>query len=457
MRGIFPSLPPGEPDPFLVHRLIYVQRTGLAVVSLISAAALMVWPLIENGTIPRTYALHISMPIAATMLLCALSLAFSEPGHLPRIIDFSRQCAIFGAAIALLTLLESILRSSVKFDAYLAQDPPGMGPPTLLLVPPAWAIFLALVIILNQKSGRLIRGAADVIVSCLCLLTLILISERVFGAFGLFGLSTEGQTSPLLLFCLMLLALVVTLRQAEYGIFSIFLGRGIGSRIARGFAPLLLLLPFAGAVGNFEIEITNLVPERYAASIIASLAAAFSIALLLLLVWRINGMEKEIHELTLRDELTGLYNMRGFYLLAEQTLRLAQRAKLPFSVLFIDLDNLKQINDKMGHNMGSAYLAETAVLIDETFREGDVKGRFGGDEFVVAGQFSILGMQLAMQRLESAANERSAAAGRRFPLSFSAGAVTCEHYSEETLKEMVRHADEAMYQEKRRRKGLVQR
>ena len=92
----------------------------------------------------------------------------------------------------------------------------------------------------------------------------------------------------------------------------------------------------------------DLVPEQYGAAILTSLAAGLSMVLLLVLVWRINSMEKEIHDLTLRDELTGLYNMRGFYLLGEQTLRLAQRAELPFSVLFIDLDGLKKINDEHG-------------------------------------------------------------------------------------------------------------
>lgn len=174
--------------------------------------------------------------------------------------------------------------------------------------------------------------------------------------------------------------------------------------------------------------------------------------LLLFLVWRINGMEKEIHELTLRDDLTGLYNMRGFYLLAEQTLRLAQRAKMPFSVLFVDLDGLKQINDQQGHNIGSAYLAETGNLLFETFREGDVKGRFGGDEFVVAGQFSKVGIEVAAQRLQQAAAERNAAAGLQPPLSFSVGYVTAEHYSQITLKELVTAADEAMYKDKRQRK-----
>jgi diguanylate cyclase (GGDEF)-like protein len=163
-------------------------------------------------------------------------------------------------------------------------------------------------------------------------------------------------------------------------------------------------------------------------------------------------MEKEIHDLTLRDELTGLYNMRGFYLLGEQTLRLAQRAELPFSVLFIDLDGLKRINDDLGHNTGSTYLAETGELVMNCFRETDVKGRFGGDEFVVAGQFSMVGIELAATRLKSMADAQNQKNPRKHPLSLSAGWVTLDHPSNESLKELVRRADEAMYRDKRAKK-----
>jgi diguanylate cyclase (GGDEF)-like protein len=242
------------------------------------------------------------------------------------------------------------------------------------------------------------------------------------------------------------------MRQAERGVWSIFVGAGIGSRIARGFAPVLLVLPFLIEVARTRIIPSNLVPEQYGAAILTSLAAGLSMLLLLVLVWRINSMEKEIHDLTLRDELTGLYNMRGFYLLGEQTLRLAQRAELPFSVLFIDLDGLKKINDDLGHNTGSSYLAETGELVMACFRETDVKGRFGGDEFVVAGQFSMVGIELAASRLKSMAEQRNVIVPRKHPLSLSVGFVTLDHPSNESLKELVRRADEAMYRDKRSKK-----
>lgn len=309
-----------------------------------------------------------------------------------------------------------------------------------------------MVIVFMRSDSVVARRASDVLISCLCLLALVLLSQDLFGNLGLFGLTASDLISPQALFTLLLLTIVVTLRQARFGVFSIFLGCGIGSRIARGFAPILLVWPFLREVGEARIAFPKLIPAHFAPALLTSLAVAFSLVLLMLIVWRINDMEQAIHDLTLRDELTGLYNMRGFYLLAEQTLRLAQRAKMPFSVLFLDLDGLKKINDHLGHNIGSKYLAKTGELIFANFRDADVKGRFGGDEFVVAGQFSMVGIEVAALRLKTIAEQLSLDVDKRYPLSFSIGHVTAEHYSTETLKELVTKADQAMYEDKRYKK-----
>jgi len=163
-------------------------------------------------------------------------------------------------------------------------------------------------------------------------------------------------------------------------------------------------------------------------------------------------MEMEIQKLSLRDELTGLNNLRGFHLLAEQALRLSQRSKLPFSVLYIDLDNLKQTNDTLGHQAGSAFLVETSEILRTTFRESDVLGRIGGDEFAVAGHFGKAAIASATKRLEACCATKNAEEGRRFELSFSVGHVTSADTDLETLDELLMRADEAMYKVKRSKK-----
>ncbi len=453
MRQPPPSLPPGQPDPILLRKLFFVQRACLALAALITITVFVAWLFPPVNDYLPAFAGHMSIPMALTALLCVFSLVLSEPGNSLPLPLFSRYVALVAALIAVGVLFESALHFSAEIDSLLDTVRTASTDASLPFQPAAVYAFLAVVMILVSSSGAFIRLASDIFVSCLCLFVLILVTENVFCGLGLFNLSASGLISPLVLCSLLLLTVVVALRQAEHGVFSIFLGRGIGSRIARGFAPILLVLPFLGEIARTRSITKEFIPIQYAIAILPSLTASVSIIVLLFLVWRINGMEQAIHDLTLRDELTGLYNMRGFYLLGEQTLRLAQRAQLPFSVLFVDLDGLKQINDRMGHNTGSAYLAETGELIFATFREGDVKGRFGGDEFVIAGQFSRVGIEIAAQRLATAADERNAAVPRRFPLKFSIGHVTADHYSQETLKELVTKADEQMYKDKRRKKA----
>jgi diguanylate cyclase (GGDEF)-like protein len=196
-------------------------------------------------------------------------------------------------------------------------------------------------------------------------------------------------------------------------------------------------------------------PSQYTTATLASLAFIVSLALLLYLAWRINAMELEIRDLSLRDALTDLYNVRGFRLLAEQSLRMARRSHLPFSVLFIDVDNLKRTNDTYGHQAGSELLVETGRILKSSFRETDVLGRIGGDEFVVAGQFSQSGISLAVERIEESAAIRNRESGSPATLSFSAGYVTAEAAEHPSLDELLAKADAAMYDQKRAKKIVV--
>lgn len=446
------TLPPGEPDPALVEKLAVVQQACLAVVALIALTVFSSWIFAPLATYLPVFATRMSIPMALTVLLCALSLAISEPGNHLSLPRAARYIAAQAAILAILILLESTFRLFPAVDTLLEADRAPGNTGGLPVHSPAAFVLLSLAMMLVNSSGAFLKRIADVLVPLMCLMTLVLLSENIFGAIGLLRLSANNMISPLILTCLVLLTWVVAMRQATQGVWSIFVGAGIGSRIARGFAPILLVIPFLIEVARTRFILRELVPEQYGVAILTSLAAGLSMVLLLVLVWRINSMEKEIHDLTLRDELTGLYNMRGFYLLGEQTLRLAQRAELPFSVLFIDLDGLKKINDDLGHNMGSSYLAETGEIVMACFRETDVKGRFGGDEFVVAGQFSMVGIELAASRLKSMAEQRNGAVARKYPLSLSVGYVTLDHPSTESLKELVQRADEAMYREKRSKK-----
>ncbi|HLY43096.1 MAG TPA: GGDEF domain-containing protein [Terracidiphilus sp.] len=454
MRLLTPSLPPGQPDPALVRGLVVVQRICLGLVFFIPLLAVSAQLFPQVGPYLGPITTNFSFSIAIIAVLCALSLIMSDPGSSWAMRQIGHYFAVLpalGAASILVLRYVSLggLPGPVQEFARAVSD---FGDMSSLSA--GAFLYLSVVIFLMRSDSVLARRLADILVSILCLLALALISQDLFGTLSLFGLTSADLISPQVLSSILLLTAVITLRQAQFGVFSIFLGHGIGSRIARGFAPILLLWPFLREIGEAQIVFPSLIPAHFATALLTSLAVACSLGLLLFIVWRINGMEKEIHDLTLRDELTGLYNMRGFYLLAEQTLRIAQRSKMPFSVLFLDLDGLKKINDTLGHNVGSKYLAKTGEVIATNFRDSDVKGRFGGDEFVVAGQFSMVGIEIAALRLKTVAKELSKQVDPRFPLSFSIGHVTVEHFSTESLKDLVTRADHVMYEDKRARKAV---
>src|SRR5262249_20763754 len=93
--------------------------------------------------------------------------------------------------------------------------------------------------------------------------------------------------------------------------------------------------------------------------------------------------EAALQSLSLVDELTGLYNRRGFLAVSEQSLaEIRLNDKVP-AIVYADLDGLKEINDSLGHHEGDRALAQAAEILKETFRSSDIVARIGGDEFVV--------------------------------------------------------------------------
>lgn len=161
-------------------------------------------------------------------------------------------------------------------------------------------------------------------------------------------------------------------------------------------------------------------------------------------------MEEELRGMSLSDELTGLYNRRGFMTLAEQELRIAHRMKRGVILLYADLDDLKVINDGFGHIEGDNMLKDTARFLQELFRESDIIARIGGDEFVV---FSIQTTETSVDtihsRFETFLKEFNQKRDQPYMLSISIGIV---HYKEDcpdSIEALLVQADKLMYKHKK--------
>jgi len=165
---------------------------------------------------------------------------------------------------------------------------------------------------------------------------------------------------------------------------------------------------------------------------------------------RVN-VEEVLRGLSLRDDLTGLYNRRGLVALAEQQVRMAERTREGFEVVFIDLDGLKQINDSFGHPIGDQALLDTAAILRATFRDSDVLARLGGDEFAALVLGDPSGIGGASARLRDALARHNATAERPYLLSLSMGHSRFDPADPVPIEELLRLADRRMYEEKRRK------
>lgn len=172
--------------------------------------------------------------------------------------------------------------------------------------------------------------------------------------------------------------------------------------------------------------------------------------------------EREQHwrSLSHEDQLTGLLNRRGFFVMAEQTARRARRLWARPLLMYLDVDGLKGVNDRLGHTTGDALLSAAADVLRSTFREEDVVARLGGDEFVALALLDHgderLKVQAIEMRLERALRKKRAELGDAFNLSLSYGTLLASYEELTNIEELLARSDELMYQVKqsRRRQAL---
>ncbi|MDP2791595.1 MAG: sensor domain-containing diguanylate cyclase [Rectinemataceae bacterium] len=159
--------------------------------------------------------------------------------------------------------------------------------------------------------------------------------------------------------------------------------------------------------------------------------------------------EESLRNLSVTDDLTGLYNRRGFTLAAEQELKHARRLKEGLVLLFFDLDNLKTINDTCGHAEGDKAIMEAARILRCAFRESDIVARWGGDEFIVLALDVPHGrIQSLLVRIDKVAQNYNQEHTFAHAITFSRGTAHYDPASPSSLAELEKAADAMMYDEK---------
>jgi len=170
---------------------------------------------------------------------------------------------------------------------------------------------------------------------------------------------------------------------------------------------------------------------------------------------RRKDLEAQLLEMSNTDQLTGLYNRRGFFTMAEKQMQVAQRIGTRLTLFFVDLDNFKQINDTLGHESGDVTLKAAATVLQDTFRQADILGRLGGDEFAAllvegSGDQDDIAIQERLQTNLDRINQTLPAA---FPLEMSYGIAHLDPQHPDNLNELIAKADQRMYQSKQAKKA----
>lgn len=160
-----------------------------------------------------------------------------------------------------------------------------------------------------------------------------------------------------------------------------------------------------------------------------------------------------LNNLSQTDELTGLYNRRGFLILTKQSLHLARQMSKSGLLFFADLDGLKMINDTYGHEEGDNAIRQTGMMLRSTFRNADIIARLGGDEFTVFTVDTTIEIARVIQnRLNQTMDEYNQSSGKPYQISISMGAVEFFAWDQVSIDELLAKADSLLYDQKRAKK-----
>ena len=166
-------------------------------------------------------------------------------------------------------------------------------------------------------------------------------------------------------------------------------------------------------------------------------------------VTEIKKMEEQMQKASITDELTGLYNRRGFFALAEHNFKMIKRSNNRSYLLYIDMDNLKRINDNFGHNEGDAAIVMASEILKTTYRDTDIIARVGGDEFIIFPvETSETSYDSIVSRLQRNLDIANTSSSLDYELSLSIGIALINTESPCNIDELIVQADKLMYESK---------
>lgn len=438
-----------QPDEQVLAALDRSEWHAQVVALIIAATVLILWFFPSIRVMAPSIWSKMSANAAVLMAFAVLGLKFTEEQCSVTQLRFSRFIAIFVSICGALFLVEYACGLSLGIDTWLPHDSGAahLGRPSAQTS--ACLVLVGINILLIRAYKNRISLAADIFSLVLLALVLILFGGYLFNALELSSTFKSNAISPQTLVCLSCITFIIVSRRARRGkALSVLVNVGQGSRIVRSLLPAALFFPYGFRAALVLIISTGALSAAYARAITSAAEAFFILVIVIWMAWRINSMERELVKLSLTDELTKINNRRGFYFLAQQMFRTALRDGTSMTIFYFDIDGLKQANDTVGHEAGSRMIQSVASILLATFRDSDVVGRVGGDEFAVAasGTFGI--PPTVLERLRTRAAEINSAADLNQQIRFSSGYAVWTAGDKTTFDELLAKADAMMYEQK---------
>lgn len=163
---------------------------------------------------------------------------------------------------------------------------------------------------------------------------------------------------------------------------------------------------------------------------------------------------QDVKNISITDELTGLYNRRGFLTLSYSRLKHFRRSHMTSAVFFIDMDGLKHINDVYGHAHGDKAIAACAKVLRQSLRDEDIIGRMGGDEFTIfAARVDETHVNMITSRFRTAFKKLNEKSTQPYEINASIGAALITDFTEKAFSEILSQADRLLYEEKEEKRA----
>jgi diguanylate cyclase (GGDEF)-like protein len=293
------------------------------------------------------------------------------------------------------------------------------------------------------------------------------LSGYINGAMATYRIFSYTQAAVYTALVLFVISVAVFFARPKVGIAGDLTGTFSGSAIARRFLPTVIIVPLLAA----WIRIRGQRAGLFGTELGLALNVTMTVVALSLLVWlnarKLNKTEESLEEVrkakdilydaSVKDELTGLYNRRGFLAFAEEQLKIACSGRRELLVVFADVDDLKAINDGYGHVEGDRALKKAAEVLLIVFRDTDLVARLGGDEFAAlaldCSPAGLVRINAHFDKLLRAINDLETP----WKLSISVGAVHVDSRHQLSIEELLSKADGIMYDQKRAKLAVLTR